>query len=76
MLLGLGESFEGVVGLFVVSCHHSILYVLALLLKPLSPCCLHLLPAFSVNFSYSSPASVLLLFQLPPLVAQIQNLLC
>ena len=43
MLLGLGESFEGVVGLFAASCHHSLLYVPALLLNPLFFCCFHLL---------------------------------
>ena len=51
MLLGLGESFEGVVGLLAVSQNHSLLRVLALLLSSLSLCCRHLLPDFSVHFS-------------------------
>ena len=51
MLLGLGESLEGVVGLFAVSWHNSFLCVLALLLSPLFHHCLHLLPYFSVHFS-------------------------
>ena len=51
MLRDLGESLEGVVGLFAVSLHNSLLYVLALLLSLLFLSCLHLFPDFSVNFS-------------------------
>ena len=47
----LGESLEGVVGLFAVSLHNSLLYVLTLLLAPLFFCCLSLHPDFSVHFS-------------------------
>ena len=51
MLLDLGESLEDVVGLLAVAYHRSLLYVLTLLLNPLSLCCRHLLPDFSVHFS-------------------------
>ena len=50
ILLGLGESLEGVMGLLAVSLQHSLLHVLALLLSPLFLCCLHLLSDFSVLF--------------------------
>ena len=49
MLLGLGESSEGVIRFFAIFLHHSLLYVLVLLLNPLFLCCLHLLPDFSVH---------------------------
>ena len=55
MLLGLGESLEGVVGLLAVPWHYSLLYVLALLLCPLFLCYLHLLPDFSVHFFFGLP---------------------
>ena len=51
MLLELGESLGGVVRLLAVSCHHSLLYVLALLLNSLFLCCLHFLPNFFIHFS-------------------------
>ena len=51
MLLGLRDSLQDVVELFAVSWHYSILYILALLLNPLSLRCLHLVPDFSVHFS-------------------------
>ena len=77
--LGLVKSLEDVVGLFAVSWQHSLLYVVALLLSPLFLGCLHLLPDFSVHFLVRwacFSACVLLLFQLPSVVAQIQYLVC
>ena len=53
MLLGFGESLEGVVGLFAVSLRHFFfLHVLALLLNLLFFCCLHLLSDFTVLSSF------------------------
>ena len=46
--MDLAENHEGVVGLFAVSYHHSLLNVLAMLLNPLLLCCLHLLPEIEV----------------------------
>ena len=63
MLLDLGESQEGVLGLLAVSWHHSLLCVLALLLSPPSLCCLHLHPDLSVYSSVLSSPSVLMHFR-------------
>ena len=79
MLLGHGESLGGVVDLIAVSLHHSLLYVLALVLCPLFLCCLRLRPDSPVHFFVLEScfsACVFLLFQLPSLVAQTQNLVC
>ena len=63
MLLGLDETLEDVVGLFAVSCHHSLLYVLVLLLYQTLPFAAFLfLLTFLFIFLYSSPASVLVVF--------------
>ena len=51
MLMGVSESLEVVAGFLAVSRHHSLLYVLALLLSPLFLRCLRLLPDFSVHLS-------------------------
>ena len=76
MLLGLGESLEGLLGLLAVSYHQSLFYVLAPLLNLLSS-----FVAF-VFFLTSLFTRVLLqcfctsVVQLPSLVAQIQKLVC